>query len=78
MEASIMSLERDSHWTRLGWTSLGALVLLAAVGCTTSIKPPPLPPSPSPRTSASDGGVVPATYVLPDGTKVSSGPCGAG
>ncbi len=71
---------RHSRGMRTRWMCLGPILSLAAIGCTAGIKPPPLPRSPSSSASAGspDGGVVPASFVLPDGTKVHTGQCGSG
>jgi hypothetical protein len=49
--------------------ALSSLALLAAAGCTAPVKPPPLPPS------ANGSSASPASYTLPDGTKVHDVKC---
>ncbi|RIK74451.1 MAG: hypothetical protein DCC68_23010 [Planctomycetota bacterium] len=54
----------------VGWAL--TLAVLAAAGCAAPIKPPPLPPSAS---ASSANAVKPASYSLPDGTKVHDVKC---
>lgn len=51
------------------WLSMFALASILSAGCTAPVKPPPLPPSASGSSSA------PASYTLPDGTKVHDVKC---
>jgi cytochrome c5 len=54
------------------WIIACSLALLSAAGCTAPIKPPPLPPSAS---ASSAHSATPASYTLPDGTKVHDVKC---
>jgi hypothetical protein len=61
------------HRTNALLAALVVSLTLFAAGCATSIKPPPLPPSPN--VAAKGSTASPASYVLPDGTMVHAVKC---